>query len=193
MKAPATIAMLMLSAVPPAAADAVGPAAGKFLVATGVIRGPTFAESVILLLHYDATGAAGLIVNRRTDVALDDALSDLDAADGYDGSLYYGGPVQPYTLRALQRSDRSPDDALHLVDDVYLVPLRDDLFDDAPDEEALRFYIGYAGWSPGQLDEELSRGSWSVVAATADLVFAPDPERTWRRLAPPELIRASLR
>jgi putative transcriptional regulator len=158
---------------------------GKLLVATEVVQGRAFAESVILLLNYDATGAAGLVVNRPTEVPPAQALPELAGLDRYEGTLYWGGPVEPFTLRALLHSDAPPDNAAPIFDTVHLAPLDENLLDGASSNADLRFFVGYAGWAPGQLEQELEFGSWHIVAATEALVFADDPGGIWRRLSPP--------
>ncbi len=180
-----------VAAVPPGA-SAEEPARGKFLVATENVGGPAFAKTVILLLHHDATGAVGLVVNRPTDAAPADALPDLAGIDRYDGKLYWGGPVEMYTVRALLRSDSPPEHAVEIIDGVHMVPLDEDVLDRSRDPTTLRFFVGYSGWAPGQLEQELRRDSWHVVAATEDLVFADEPDKIWRKLAPPAVYRASV-
>lgn len=186
------ILAIVCCAVPLCVQAADEPATGKFLVATEMLRGPAFAESVILLLHHDSTGAVGLVVNRPTETGLARALPDFDGLERYDGKLYWGGPVEVYTLRALLRSKSPPEGAVRIVDGVHIVPLDESLLDGSPDATVLRFFMGYAGWAPGQLEQELRDGSWHVVPATEELVFAAQPERIWRRLAPPVVHRASV-
>ena len=98
------------------------PAQGKFLVATDVVQGELFAETVVLLLHYDETGAFGLVVNRPTDVELGELLADEDGLADYRGTLFWGGPVQMDSLRALLYTDDPPDEAEKIIESVYLVP-----------------------------------------------------------------------
>lgn len=177
--------LLMLGAClvsAPGAADEA-PARGTFLVATGEIRGDLFVRTVVLLLSYDETGAMGLVVNRPTDVAPAELMTEPDALSGYSGTLFWGGPVQMSSLWTLVRTDSPPDDAVPVVDDVYQLPFDDAVKQLPMNPERLRLFIGYAGWSPGQLDRELLAGSWHVVRATASLVFSTDPAGTWERLA----------
>ena len=94
------------------------------------------------------------------------------------------------TMRVLLRADQPPADALEIIAGVYQVPpdnIDDELLNN---DRTLRFYLGYAGWAPGQLDRELRFGSWWVVPATADTVFSPEPESVWRALRPPPEYRA---
>ncbi len=169
------------------------PARGKLLVATELVRGDIFVQSVVLLLHYDETGAMGLVVNRPTEFGMDELVVDDDAISSYSGPIYWGGPVQMNSLRALMRTDKAPGGAERIVDSVYLVPVNDALKNAPQDVPGLRLFIGFAGWEPGQLDHEMARGSWHVVPASADFVFAKDPGQLWKQLVPPREHRAEVR
>ena len=167
------------------------PAQGKLLVATDVVQGELFAKTVVLLLHYDETGAFGLVVNRETDVKPQELLADEDAIAGYRGTLFWGGPVQMDSLRALLLTDKPPEGAEKIIESVYLVSYEDALEGVPKDSRELRFYLGYAGWAPGQLDNEMARGSWQVVPGSSELVFAKEPRTLWKRLAPAQEQRAA--
>jgi putative transcriptional regulator len=186
----ALIACLLAVSISIAAAEP--PAKGKLLVATEVIRGDIFVQTVVLLLHYDETGAVGLVVNRPTDVALDEVLEDPTEFSEYEGRMYWGGPVQMNSIRALMQTDTPAKGADLILDSVYLVPFNDELKKSLGDTSRLHFFIGYAGWAPGQLDRELEIGSWHVVPASADIVFADDPGLVWQRLAPRDDLRTSI-
>jgi putative transcriptional regulator len=160
------------------------PAPGKFLVAARGLADPNFRETVVLLIDQDEQGSWGLVINRSTPVRLSDLLPEEKLFRGRKDTLLAGGPVAPTRLLALLRSLRPPPDSRPVFDDVHL----------AWNPEALRklgsakptsfhLYAGYAGWGPGQLDWEISRGDWQVMPADADLVFAEHPEAVWEILA----------
>ena len=184
MKRIATCFVLLLWLLPAAGAGEQ-PARGKLLVATELVGGAFFAETVILLLNYDENGAMGIVVNRPTDVAVQDAVDDVDELAWYTGELFWGGPVQMDVLHALLRTDDPPEGVRAVVGSVYYVNTDEGLQDAPADEAGLRFFIGYAGWSAGQLDGELERGSWHVVPASDEAVFAEDPDALWKQLSPP--------
>lgn len=160
------------------------PAKGRLLVATELVHGEVFAETVILLLHDDEHGAMGLVVNRPTEIRTEELLPDVDAMSGYSGPIYWGGPVKMKGVTALLRTDTPPEGADAIVESVYIVPIEEGLTDIASDAARLRFYIGYAGWGPGQLDHEMDRGDWHVVPASVEHVFAEDPRSLWQSLTP---------
>lgn len=168
------------------------PAKGRLLVATELVGGEVFSKTVILLLHYDEHGAMGIVINRPTDIVPMELVADKDDMAAYDGTLYFGGPVQMNSLRALLRTDTPPGEAEAVIDSVYLVRVDDALKDTQADQSDLRLFIGYAGWGAGQLDREMVRGSWHVVQASHEHVFAKDPRALWKRLTPPREHRAAL-
>ena len=167
-------------------------AIGKFLVATDEVRGPSFSKTVILLLHYDEQGAMGLVVNRQADASPAEAVPDLKGLVDYRGTLYYGGPVRLHTMRALLRTNSPTEDAVHIIDNVYLTDIDEALLEIASTDSALRFYAGYAGWTAGQLEYEIRRGSWHVINATEKHIFSEDPDRIWQNLRSPQEYRAAL-
>ena len=160
------------------------PGRGMFLLAAPGLSDPRFARTVILLLEYDETGALGLVVNRPTELALSDALADpLPGAEGH--AVFLGGPVEHRRLIALLRSPDAVGDAQHVVGDVYasgsLDTLRAMLERDGHGAD-VHAYLGYAGWSPGQLDAEIARGDWVVTPADAGSIFDTPPHRVWHDL-----------
>jgi len=185
--------LALLTCLLPAAGFAnVQPAKGTLLVATEQVGGAVFSKTVILLLHYDEDGAMGLIVNRRTDIAPDEFSAGAGAFDDYRRTLYFGGPVHMSMVHALMRTDNPPDGAERIVDMLYVVGVDAGIEAAEAGESSVRFYMGFAGWAAGQLDQEIARGSWNVVPASHEHVFAEDPGALWDRLSPPAEYRAAI-
>lgn len=170
--------------VEPPAPIGYRPQRGMFLLATPRLGDPRFAQTVVLLLEYDGTGALGLVVNRPTQLSLDDALVT-PPPESAGHFVFSGGPVEHRRLIALLRSPEEVGDAQHVFGDVYasgsmetlrLMLARDD---NGADVHA---YLGYAGWSPGQLDAEIARGDWIVTPADAASIFDTPPGDVWRNL-----------
>lgn len=158
---------------------------GKLLVASRDLSDPAFSESVILLVRYDQDGTVGLMINRRTGMSISRALRDLNVGGDRTDPVYRGGPVEPVSVLALLRSRVQPEGAAPVFGDVYLVSTKDLLEKTlaksaGPDE--LRVYLGYCGWSRGQLEREVRQGSWHIFNRSADLVFDSEPDSVWRRL-----------
>ncbi len=158
--------------------------AGKLLVAKPELRDPNFAESVILIVQYDPDkGAAGLILNRRTGVPLAKVFPGLKGAKL--DPVYEGGPVEIETAQALLRAKEKPEGAIRLFGDVYLSGSKDVIeksVASGASPKLFHVYAGYGGWAAGQLEEEIEIGGWSVMTATAAIVFDDDPDSLWERL-----------
>ncbi len=167
-------------------------ATGRLLVATEEVQGSSFYQTVILLLHFDESGALGLVINRPTKTKPQELLPELEGLKNYDGMAYWGGPVRLATMRALHRTEIPADDEIHVFATVHQVPVADELPIGAINEKNLRFFVGYAGWSPGQLDREVLFGSWTIIPATEEAVFTENPDEIWEKLAPPRHYRASV-
>ncbi len=173
-----------------ASADQV-PAAGKLLVATDEVRGPYFARTVVLLLHHDETGTLGVVVNRPIEASAIESLLVSEDLAAHRDSFYWGGPLLQSTVRALLRTDTPPEEAVQIFDAVHLVNMDETLLATASDAAKLRFFVGYAGWAPGQLEHELAFDSLHILPATEELVFAKDAGDIWRKLLPSREYRAA--
>ena len=160
-------------------------AAGRLLVASRNLADPNFAETVILLVHYDVQGVLGLILNRRTNVPLSRVLEDLTAAKDRSDPVYLGGPVETPAVLGLFRSAAKIEGAEHIFDGVYLISTRA-LFEQTiavqPDPGVFRVYLGYAGWTNEQLQEEVALGSWFIFPADVSTVFDSDPDSLWSQM-----------
>lgn len=150
--------------------------AGMLLVATPNLIDPNFYRTVILMLQDDEEGTVGLVLNRATEEPVVEHLPEWAGRTRAPGTIHYGGPVEPEVAIGLSNStDGMPSGVpgLSLVD-LSASP--------APDQgPTVRIYSGYAGWGSGQLQTELSLGSWYVVQASPDDPF-DDPEGQWRRV-----------
>lgn len=174
--------LLSLSAVTPQTAPQAALSAGRFLVAGEHLRDPNFAKTVVLLLNYGDRGARGIIINRRTDVKLATVFPRISGLHQRPDTVYIGGPVARNQLLILLRADEPPRRADHVVHDIYVSTSRQVLVDVLNRAGAAHVYAGYAGWAPGQLDHEVSRGDWHVLPADAETVFSETPGEVWQEL-----------
>ena len=161
---------------------------GMFLVATPRLTDPNFRQTVVLICEHGSGGSLGLVVNRRTDRHITEVLPKATGLHEKAGFVYTGGPVQTGGLLILHRLGREVPESRPIFDGVCLGGDLDFLEDAFPRDEGeglVRVYMGYAGWAPGQLQLELSSGSWLVLPAQMKMVFARDPLRVW-----PAILRA---
>jgi len=146
---------------------------GSLLVAAPTLTDPNFRRTVVLLAEHGEGGAMGLVLNRPTDTPVADALPDLAGLAGANETVYLGGPVALESVLAVAEVE-DPADASELV-------LGHVGFVQEPDVTVRRgrVFVGYAGWTAGQLEAELEEEAWFVLPAEPDDVFAPDPDELW--------------
>lgn len=166
---------------------ALGQDAGSLLVASSELEDEPFRETVVLLVHHAQEGAVGVAINRPTWVTTRDVFPRVDYLHAYRGEVFHGGPLAQATILILTRGLPPSGDVRPLLDDIFMHSNLDALeatFDRrVHDPSALRFYAGHASWGPGQLEEEIADGAWTVVPGSAPLIFDAAPETLWRRLA----------
>ncbi len=141
-------------------------AAGNLLLATAKSRDSDFARSVVLLIHYDAESAIGLMLNKPTTVPMSDVLPE---AKGKSVTIYAGGPVS-IGIRGLLRSNSPP-----FFSVISNKPQILKLISGRTPSSSFRIYAGYTGWTARQLQSEIARGLWKVMPAS--------PGTLWPRLA----------
>jgi putative transcriptional regulator len=161
---------------------------GRVLVAAPVMRDPRFSRAVIYVVHHDAHGALGLIVNRPfKEVPVASVLDRLGLAhEGVGGSirLHYGGPVEPGRIFVLHTADYRKEGTRVIADGIALTPPAAGILraigERAGPRRAL-LVLGYSGWGPGQLEAEIRAGGWFVEPADAALVLDEDHDTKWQR------------
>jgi putative transcriptional regulator len=151
---------------------------GQLLVAGPGLVDPNFRRTVVLVGEHTEEGALGVVLNRASEATVSEAVPELAAlVDGLE-HVHVGGPVQQTAIVVLA-DFVEPDRAGALVlESIGFLPAEVD-----PDElgelRRARVFAGYAGWGPGQLEEELEEGSWIVEPAVPGDVFTGDPEELW--------------
>lgn len=159
--------------------------AGKLLVASRGLGDPNFAETVILLVHYDTEGAVGLMLNRRTHIPISRVLEQLKTAKDLSDPVYMGGPVDTPTVFALLRSNNQLEGAEPVFGDISWVTTKaalEKIISSRPDSDVFRVYLGYAGWTSDQLRTEVRLGSWYIFQADDQTVFNANPDSLWRQM-----------
>ncbi len=163
--------------------------AGQLLVAVPGMPDPRFARTVIFMVRHDRDGAMGLVVNRVLGVGsaaklLEGAGIDTKEVDS-DAKVrvHYGGPVEPRRGFVLHSGDYAEEGTLEVTDRVSLTAAAQILHAIAKGKGPNRGFlaVGYAGWSPGQLESELARKDWLVVPSDGRLVFDAHMATKWRR------------
>lgn len=156
---------------------------GQLLVATPALRDPNFERTVVLLVAHEETGALGVVLNRATEVPVAEVLGPWGTLAREPSVVFEGGPVQPESAICIARTRPGASPPRRSFRRVSGVIGTVDLSGD-PDTlretvEGVRVFAGYAGWSPGQLEAEISTGSWFVFDALPGDAFVPRPDDLW--------------
>ena len=139
---------------------------------------PNFRRSVVLVGEHSDEGALGVVLNRTSGATVAEALPELTALVDGSQTLHVGGPVQPSAVVVVAEFVEPEEAETLILGDIGFLPSEVD-----PDAlgalRRARVFAGYAGWGPGQLDDELEEGSWIVEAAIPDDVFTASPDELW--------------
>lgn len=159
----------------------IDPAPGILLIADPFLKDPNFLRTVVFLCEHKEEGSFGFVLNRKYEVTLDELLPDLE---GHKIPVYYGGPVQMDTVHFLHQYPNEIPGGFEVIKGVYwggdFELLVNMIKDEKIDLNKIRFFVGYSGWSDGQLKNELTEKSWLTVQATRKLVFHRNFEEIWK-------------
>lgn len=161
---------------------------GKMLIAMPGMRDPRFEHSVILICAHSDDGAMGIVVNRpMSEIGFSDLLEQLDIDVGDDVveiPVGFGGPVEPgrgFVLHHAPVAGDDPEGTIRISSDLAMTTTRDILqdFADGLGPEPALLALGYAGWGPGQLDDEILENGWLTAERGDDIIFGADNDAKW--------------
>ena len=156
---------------------------GQFLLDNGRLQGSFFHRTVVLICQHDEQGAFGLMINRPSGSKVGQALTGDLPEPLKAQELFLGGPVQPQALSYLHADDFLPE--ANVMPNLTLAHSLDalvELGDSFSATQQIKVFAGYAGWSPGQLDDEMKRDTWVTHPASLELIFQSDPTELWPML-----------
>jgi putative transcriptional regulator len=164
------------------------PKASKFLIGQllldgGNLKGSYFNRTVVLICQHDEQGAFGLVLNRPSQSKVEDVIETGLPPRLESLPLYVGGPVQANALSYLHTDVYVPH--ANVMTNLNLGHSLEglvELGESYSSTQKVRVFAGYAGWSAGQLEEEMKRESWLVHPATLELVFDTPPPELWRSI-----------
>ena len=151
--------------------------AGRILISVPFYNDPFFNRTVVLLTDYDKQSCAGLVLNKSSRLSVRKVVSEIKV----DDKLYIGGPVMPDGIFCIHNFENSKA-ASKLLPGIYVGS--DEVLISLIEHQAIptmkyRFFVGYSGWSPGQLEGELANKMWVIGAATPELVFDTPCNKVW--------------
>lgn len=155
------------------------PAQGRLLLADPFMLNPSFRRSVVLLTEYTPEGSVGFILNRPTDFTFNDIVTGFPE---FPSPVFLGGPVEGGTLHFLHTIP-DLDDSYEVSKGVFwggnLEALQELIKTGSVEPFQTRFFIGYAGWAPNQLEEEVAQKNWIIAPGNSPFVFSKKPSSLW--------------
>ncbi|MBX2817144.1 MAG: YqgE/AlgH family protein [Saprospiraceae bacterium] len=156
---------------------------GHVLLAEPFMMDPNFRRSAVVLCEHDDEGTVGFIMNKPLDIRIEDLISNFP---DFETDLYYGGPVSTDTIHYMHNVGDMLDESIKVGRGVYwggdFEKLKFLIDSRLIKPSNIRFFVGYSGWSPGQLDQELSAGSWMVSDMHSNFLFKSDALSLWERI-----------
>jgi len=159
------------------------------LIAMPSMEDPNFAKTVTLICEHNDEGAMGIVINRKTDIGLDEVYEQMkiesSAEAKKDQMVHIGGPVQEQRGFILHDGGNAYDSTMKITDDLFITTSRDILEEMAQGKgpEHSLIALGYAGWSPGQLEDEVLNNAWLTSPANNDILFEMPNDRRWEAAA----------
>lgn len=165
--------------------DKSGSLAGQLLIATPVVQDSCFARSVIFMCAHNEAGAMGIIINYPVEnISIKEIFEQLDinsVSNARNLPIHFGGPVEANRGFVVHSSDYTTEESLFAKDGITVtasINVLQELAEGKGPTQGM-LVLGYAGWSPGQLESEIEGGSWIVVPATPNLIFSKENETKW--------------
>ncbi len=160
----------------------VKPGRGKILISEPLLMDYYFKRSVVLLAEHNDEGSFGVIMNKPLSVKLNEVVKDFP---DFDSEIYLGGPVQSDSLFFIHTLGDKIEGSQEIIDGIYwggrMESIKEMIALNLIKPDEIRFYIGYSGWSPQQLDEELVRNSWVVSLVGASYLLSTNPNKLWKQ------------
>ena len=154
------------------------------LIAHPAFRDLEYRQTVLIAAPAPSGGHVGVILNRPTRRSLGSLFPEHEPSKKVVEPVYYGGPFSRGALVALVRADSAPGSgSVLLMKNLYLAfraNTIDHVIETTPNEA--RYFVGYVGWRPGELKNEIDRGLWSVIGANLDTIFRKDTEGLWEEM-----------
>ncbi|MEO8460748.1 MAG: YqgE/AlgH family protein [Dokdonella sp.] len=161
----------------------------QLLIAMPSMRDANFARSVTFVCQHGEDGAMGLQINKLSEYRLGDVLDQMlltsDLQEVIDAPVLIGGPVQPERGFVLHTPSGGWDSSFRITEKLSVTTSRDILVAMAegrgPDHALVA--LGYSGWSPGQIEQELKENTWLTAPATQQILFSTPLESRWQASA----------
>ncbi|MBK8705001.1 MAG: YqgE/AlgH family protein [Saprospiraceae bacterium] len=155
---------------------------GSLLIAEPFMLDPNFKRAAVLLCEHSAEGSIGFILNKPLGMRIDELIEDFPE---FDSEVFFGGPVQTDTIHYIHSVGDLLEESVKLTDGVYwggdFEKLKFLISSQLILPQDIRFFLGYSGWSEGQLADEIVYGSWVLAEMYANYVFKSRPDQLWQQ------------
>ncbi|HAF30990.1 MAG TPA: transcriptional regulator [Bacteroidales bacterium] len=159
----------------------LAPKQGRILISEPLLSDTYFKRSVVVITEYSDKGAVGFVLNKSVDIPINEVLSDFP---DFNANVYVGGPVAKDTIHFLHTLGELVPGAVHVLDDIYwggdFDSLKDLIKEGIVNPSQVRFFLGYSGWSPNQLENEIEDNAWLVTLVPASKIMSADKD-IWKR------------
>lgn len=156
---------------------------GQALLAEPFMLDPYFKRAVVLLCEHHDQGSIGFVLNKTIDMKVNDLMQDFPT---FDAEVYYGGPVQTDTLHYVHNMGDLLEESVKVSTGLWwggnFDKLKFLINADLIKPENVRFFVGYSGWSGGQLEDEMETGSWVAAPMDANYLFKSEPSGLWSQI-----------
>jgi putative transcriptional regulator len=161
----------------------VTPEKGNVLLAEPFMNDPYFKRTVIFLCEHNTEGSFGFVLNNYLDLKIDQVIEDMPR---FEGRISVGGPVKNSNLYYLHTLGEKIKESVEIMPGLFMGgdfdKLRKLMISGMVEKDQVRFFVGYSGWSPEQLENEIKGNSWFVTTVSKEIVMNSDSDNLWKEI-----------
>jgi putative transcriptional regulator len=157
------------------------PTKGRVLIAEPFLQGPYFNRSIVIITEHNREGTVGFVLNKSSELYPDEVIEDLF---NFKGELYIGGPVASNTLHYIHTLGDMIPGSIKVSGNLYwggdFDKIKELINIGRASESCIKFFAGYSGWEPGQLEREIAENSWIVNNIDLKMIMSPNVDNIWK-------------
>jgi putative transcriptional regulator len=157
------------------------PEKGKILISEPFLPDTFFSRSIVYLTDHSSEGSVGFVLNKKTDLKLSSAI---EGFDGWNEKINMGGPVAHDTLHYIHSLGNAIPKSIHVENNIFwggdIDSIRKLIKEGKISKTQIRFFLGYSGWSAGQLERELRENSWVIAKVRPDIIMNNTGNDIWK-------------
>jgi len=151
------------------------PGQGRVLISEPLLNDSYFKRSVVLLTEYSGDGAVGFVLNKPIDLPINEVIDDFPK---FNATIYVGGPVAKDSIHFLHTLPELIPNSVHVKDNIYwggdFERIKELISEGLIKSSQIRFFLGYSGWSPKQLEGEIENNAWLISEINSEKIMQPD-------------------